>query len=89
MARMTIRRRPVEVKDLAAMPPVRSAPRANSRGLLLSNQTHRSPSDGVDAVFSVGVARLFKKAPGVGAFLLRFMGHYALGTAMAWWWPVG
>jgi transposase len=36
------------------------------RGLLLSNQTHRSASD--------GEARLFKKAPGVGAFL-SFMGH--------------
>jgi transposase len=36
------------------------------RGLLLSNQTHRSSSD--------GEARLFKKAPGVGAFL-SFMGH--------------
>ena len=36
------------------------------RGLLLSNQTHRSISD--------GEARLFKKAPGVGAFL-SFMGH--------------
>jgi transposase len=36
------------------------------RGLLLSNQTHRSNSD--------GEARLFKKAPGVGAFL-SFMGH--------------
>lgn len=36
------------------------------RGLLLSNQTHRSTSD--------GEARLFKKAPGVGAFL-SFMGH--------------
>jgi hypothetical protein len=35
-------------------------------GLLLSNQTHRSSSD--------GEARLFKKAPGVGAFL-SFMGH--------------
>jgi len=36
------------------------------RGLLLSNQTHRSISD--------AEARLFKKAPGVGAFL-SFMGH--------------
>ena len=36
------------------------------RGLLLSNQTHRSASD--------DEARLFKKAPGVGAFL-SFMGH--------------
>jgi hypothetical protein len=36
------------------------------RGLLLSNQTHRSGSD--------DEARLFKKAPGVGAFL-SFMGH--------------
>ena len=36
------------------------------RGLLLSNQTHRSTSD--------GEAQLFKKAPGVGAFL-SFMGH--------------
>jgi transposase len=36
------------------------------RGLLLSNQTHRSTSD--------GEARMFKKAPGVGAFL-SFMGH--------------
>jgi hypothetical protein len=36
------------------------------RDLLLSNQTHRSSSD--------GEARLFKKAPGVGAFL-SFMGH--------------
>ena len=36
------------------------------RGLLLSNQTHRSTSD--------GEARLFKKAHGVGAFL-SFMGH--------------
>lgn len=36
------------------------------RGLLLSNQTHRSTSD--------AEARLFKKAPGVGAFL-SFMGH--------------
>ena len=36
------------------------------RGLLLSNQTHHSTSD--------GEARLFKKAPGVGAFL-SFMGH--------------
>ena len=36
------------------------------RGLLLSNQTHRSTSD--------GEARLFKKAPGVGAFLSS-MGH--------------
>ena len=35
-------------------------------GLLLSNQTHRSASD--------DEARLFKKAPGVGAFL-SFMGH--------------
>jgi hypothetical protein len=35
-------------------------------GLLLSNQTHRSTSD--------GEARLYKKAPGVGAFL-SFMGH--------------
>jgi len=30
--------------------------------------------DGVDAAFSVGLARLFKKAPGVGAFL-SFMGY--------------
>ena len=36
------------------------------RGLLLSNQTHRSTSN--------GEARLFKKASGVGAFL-SFMGH--------------
>jgi len=36
------------------------------RGLLLSNQTHRSTSD--------GQTWLFKKAPGVGAFL-SFMGH--------------
>jgi len=36
------------------------------RGLLLSNQTHRSSTD--------GEARLFKKAPGVGAFL-SFVGH--------------
>lgn len=36
------------------------------RGLLLSNQTHRSSTD--------GEAQLFKKAPGVGAFL-SFMGH--------------
>jgi transposase len=36
------------------------------RGLLLSNQTHRSTSD--------DEAWLFKKAPGVGAFL-SFMGH--------------
>ena len=36
------------------------------RGLLLSNQTHRSRTD--------GEARLFKKAPGVGAFL-SFMRH--------------
>ena len=36
------------------------------RGLLLSNQTHRSTSD--------DEARLFKKSPGVGAFL-SFMGH--------------
>ena len=36
------------------------------RGLLLSNQSHRSCAD--------GEARLFKKAPGVGAFL-SFMGH--------------
>ena len=36
------------------------------RGLLLSNQTHRSTSD--------DEARLFTKAPGVGAFL-SFMGH--------------
>ena len=36
------------------------------RGLLLSNQTYRSSSD--------GEARLFKKAPVVGAFL-SFMGH--------------
>jgi hypothetical protein len=36
------------------------------RGLLLSNQTHRSTSD--------DETRLFKKAPGVGAFL-SFMGH--------------
>lgn len=36
------------------------------RGLLLSNQTHRSSSD--------GEARLFKKAPGVGAYL-SFLGH--------------
>jgi hypothetical protein len=36
------------------------------RGLLLSNQSHRSTSD--------GEARLFKKAPGVGAFL-SFLRH--------------
>ncbi len=36
------------------------------RGLLLSNQTHRSTGD--------DEARLFKKAPGVGA-VLSFMGH--------------
>ena len=36
------------------------------RGLLLSNQIHRSTSD--------GEARLFKKAPGVSAFL-SFLGH--------------
>ena len=36
------------------------------RGLLLSNPTHRSTSD--------AEARLFKKSPGVGAFL-SFMGH--------------
>jgi transposase len=35
-------------------------------GLLFSNQTHRSTSD--------GEARLFKKAPGVGTFL-SFLGH--------------
>jgi len=39
------------------------------RGLLLSNQTHRSSTD--------GQARLFKKAPGVSAFL-SFMGHCVL-----------
>ena len=36
------------------------------RGLLLSNQTHRSSAD--------SKARLFKNAPGVGGFL-SFMGH--------------
>jgi len=39
------------------------------RGLLLSNQTHRSSTD--------GEARLFKKAPGVCAFL-SFLGHYVM-----------
>jgi len=41
-------------------------PKGDFRGLLLSNQTHRSSTD--------DEARLFKKAPGVGAFL-SFMGH--------------
>ena len=40
--------------------------KADFRGLLLSNQTHRSSSD--------GEARLFKKARGVGAYL-SFLGH--------------
>ena len=39
------------------------------RGLLLSNQTHRSSSD--------DEAWQFKKAPGVGA-LLSFMGHWVM-----------
>ncbi len=44
----------------------RKRAKGDFRGLLLSNQTHRFSSD--------GEARLFKKAPGVGAFL-SFMCH--------------
>jgi len=44
----------------------KKCPKGDFRGLLLSNQTHRSSTD--------DEARLFKKAPGVGAFL-SFMGH--------------
>jgi hypothetical protein len=44
----------------------RQRAKGDFRGLLLSNKTHRSTSD--------DEARLFKKAPGVGAFL-SFMGH--------------
>jgi len=44
----------------------RAKAKGDFRGLLLSNQTHRSSSD--------GEARLFKKAPAVGAFL-SFMGY--------------
>ena len=46
--------------------PDKKRAKGDFRGLLLSNQTHRSSTD--------GEARLFKKAPGVGAFL-SFMGH--------------
>ena len=46
-----------------------SPAKGDFRGLLLSNQTHRSSSDGVDAVFSEGVARLFRKSNGTGANL--------------------
>jgi hypothetical protein len=48
------------------------------RGLLLSNQTHRSTND--------GEARLFKKAQGVEAFL-SFMGHCVMENRNGWWWP--
>ncbi len=44
------------------------------RGLQLSNQTHRSNSDGVDAVFSEGIARLFSKSGGTGAYP-SYLGH--------------
>jgi transposase len=51
-----------------ASAPAKNKKRAKGdfRSLLLSNQTHRSSSD--------GEARLFKKAPGVGAFL-SYLGH--------------
>lgn len=50
------------------------------RGLLLSNQTHRSSSDGVDAVFSEGVARLFRKSNSTGAYL-SYLGHCLMENA--------
>lgn len=46
--------------------PDKKRAKGDFRGLLLSNQTYRSSSD--------GEARLFKKAPGVGA-ILSFKGH--------------
>ncbi len=46
--------------------PGKKRAKGDFRGLLLSNQTHRSCTD--------GEARLFKKAPGVDAYL-SFLGH--------------
>ncbi len=59
------------------------------RGLLLSNQTHRSSSD--------SEARLFRKSNSTGAYL-SFLGHCLMENRVApqgapsgatvWWWPV-
>jgi len=53
-------------QGFGANTPGKKRAKGDFRGLLLSNQTHRSSSD--------GEARLFKKAPGVGAYL-SFLGH--------------
>ena len=53
-------------KGFGGNAPGKKRAKGDFRGLLLSNQTHRSCTD--------GEARLFKKAPGVGAYL-SFLGH--------------
>ena len=53
-------------KGFGGNAPGKKRAKCDFRGLLLSNQTHRSCTD--------GEARLFKKAPGVGAYL-SFLGH--------------
>jgi hypothetical protein len=53
-------------KGFGGNAPGKKRAKGDFRGLLLSNQIHRSCTD--------GEARLFKKAPGVGAYL-SFLGH--------------
>jgi hypothetical protein len=65
MVLMTILHRRVVAGAFVVQAAVRNVPKAISAACC-SNQTHRSTSD--------DEARLFKKAPGVGAFL-SFMGH--------------
>lgn len=63
---LTIHHRPVLAKGFGGNASGKKRAKGDFRGLRLSNQTHRSSS--------VAEAQLFKKAPGVGAFL-SFMGH--------------
>jgi hypothetical protein len=63
---MTSRHPPVAARDSAELPARRRSAKGDFRGLLLSNQTHRSSSD--------GEARLFRKSGGTGAFL-SYLGH--------------
>ena len=66
MVLMKVRHHPMLAKVLEESMAGRSAPSATSAACCFSKQAHRSSSD--------DEARLFKKAPGVGAFL-SFMGH--------------
>jgi len=79
VAQTTLRRRPVEARDLAATPPERSAPRATSVACCSPTRPTAPPVVVQTQSSPLGAARLFKKAPGVGAFL-SFMGHCAMGN---------